>query len=293
MSTDAYKSLTAQFAKNVDLLAQQKYNRLLPAVRVETVEGEKAFFDQIGITAARTRSTRHSDTPLMNTPHKRRMVTLADYDWADLLDAEDLRKSSTDPTTAYADAAAAAISRATDQVIIDAATAEARTGKDGETATPYLSANVVGVTVGNGGAGDVGLNVEKLRVAKEILDAAEAEEDDRYCIVNAKQLRNLLAETETTSADYNTVRTLVNGELNSFLGFKFLRSERLGTDDAGDHKVLFWQKRGMLFAQAGADKSKITERDDKNFATQVFYSRTMGATRMQEEIVGYIACDPS
>ena len=292
MSTDAYKSLAAQFSRNVELIAQQRYHRLTPTVRTEQITGEKGFFDQIGATAARTRSTRHSDTPLMNTPHKRRMVTLVDYDWADLLDAEDLRKSSADPSSAYTDAAAAAMARATDQLIVDAATGVAKTGKDGESDTVFLAKNAINVQIG-GSSSDVGLNVDKLRAAKEILDAAEAEDTDRFCIVNARQLRQLLAETEVTSADFNTVRTLVNGELNSFLGFRFIRSERLGQDENGNDKVLFWQKRGMLLAHAGSGKSEITDRADKNYATQVFVSRSMGATRMQEELVGYMACATS
>ena len=50
---------------------------------------------------------------------------------------------------------------------------------------------------------------------------------------------------------------------------------------------------GMKLAIGSEPQVKISERDDKNYATQVFVSMSIGATRMQEELVGYIECDPT
>jgi hypothetical protein len=183
--------------------------------------------------------------------------------------------------------------RAMDQVIIDAADGTAYTGVAGGTSTSYASANTVDVQVGIAPAADTGLNVGKLRAAKQILDANEAADEDRFMIINAKQLQNLLAETETTSSDFNTVKALVSGDLDTFLGFKFIRTELLNVDGNSDHKVLFWQREGMKLALGKEPTIKISERADKNHATQVFASMAIGATRMQEELVGYIECDPT
>ena len=49
----------------------------------------------------------------------------------------------------------------------------------------------------------------------------------------------------------------------------------------------------MKLAIGSEPSVKISERDDKNYATQVFVSMAIGATRMQEELVGYIECDPT
>jgi len=57
--------------------------------------------------------------------------------------------------------------------------------------------------------------------------------------------------------------------------------------------VLFYAKTGMLLATGAEPQVRISERDDKNYSTQVFASMTIGATRMQEKLVGYIECDPS
>tara|TARA_R100000995_G_scaffold79665_1_gene50859 strand:+ start:938 stop:1093 length:156 start_codon:yes stop_codon:yes gene_type:complete len=51
------------------MLSQQMGSLLRDAVDVETVNGDKAFFEQVGSAAAQARTTRHGDTPLMETPH--------------------------------------------------------------------------------------------------------------------------------------------------------------------------------------------------------------------------------
>jgi len=293
MSVQITTAFVEQYKGNVEILVQQKGSRLRDAVSVETVTGKNAFFEQIGSTAARKRTSRHSDTPRMDTPHARRRVSLVDYDWADLIDDEDRVRMLIDPTGPYSQAAAMAMGRAMDEAIVDAADGTAYTGVAGGTSTSFTAANTVDVQVGISPAADTGLNVGKLRAAKQILDANEAEDDGRFCIINAKQLQNLLAETEVTSSDYAVVKALVQGEVDQFLGFSFKRTELLEVDSNSDHKVLFWQQAGMKLAIGSEPIVKISERADKNHATQVFVSMSIGATRMQEELVGYIECDPT
>jgi hypothetical protein len=102
-----------------------------------------------------------------------------------------------------------------------------------------------------------------------------------------------LAETEITSSDYNVVKALVQGEVNTFMGFSFIRTELIGVDGNSDQKVLFFAKSGIKLAVGSNPTARISERADKNHATQVFYSMCIGATRMEEKQVGYIECDPS
>ena len=85
MSTQITTAFVNQYSQNVSLLSQQMGSLLRNSVRTETVNGEKGFFEQIGSGVAQARSSRHSDTPLMDTPHARRMVTMTDYEYADLL----------------------------------------------------------------------------------------------------------------------------------------------------------------------------------------------------------------
>jgi hypothetical protein len=294
MSVQITTAFVEQYSANVMHLSQQKGSRLRSAVDMETVTGKNAFFEQIGSVAARKRPSRHADTPQMDTPHARRRVSLVDYDWADLIDNEDRVRMLIDPTSPYAQAAAFAMGRAIDEAIIEAADGTAYTGVSGSTATAFDTSNIVDVQVGVSPAADTGLNVGKLRAAKEILDANEVNPDEpRYLILNAKQLKNLLAETEITSSDYNVVKALVQGEVNTFMGFSFIRTELIGVDGNSDQKVLFFAKSGIKLAVGSNPTARISERADKNHATQVFYSMCIGATRMEEKQVGYIECDPS
>ena len=296
MSVQITTAFVEQYKGNVTHLAQQKGSRLRSAVMVESVVGKTAFFEQIGSTAARQRTSRHSDTPRMDTPHARRRVALFDYDWADLIDQEDKIRMLIDPSSQYAQAAAWAMGRAMDDAIISAADGTAYTGVDGSTQTAFDTNMVVDVQMRDTGvsAADYGLNVAKLIAAKELLDANDVDPDEeRFIALPARQVTSLLKTTKATSADYTTVKALVEGKIDTFVGFKFIRTQRTGTDSNSDDKVLFWVKSGLKLGLGADITARITERADKNYATQVFTSMVIGATRMEETKVGYIECDIS
>ena len=284
MSVEITTAFVEQYSANVQLLSQQMGSRLQGAVDTETVRGKNAFFEQIGSTAARKRPSRHSDTPRMDTPHARRRVSLVDYDWADLIDQEDKVRMLIDPTSSYSRAAAAAMGRARDDAIIEAALGTAQTGVDGSTAVVLPSAQKIAHA-------STGLTLAKLLEAKEKLDAADVDPDiPRFICTTAAQVTDLLNTTEIKSTDYNTVKALAQGQLDSFLGFKFLRTERLTTDTNSNRQVIAWAQDGIKLAIGMNPTARIEERADKNYATQVFYSQVIGATRMEEEKVVEIAC---
>ena len=106
MSNQITTAFVQQYSNNVQMLSQQKGSLLRSAVDVETVVGKNAFFDQVGSALAVKRTTRHADTPQMDTPHARRRVSLVDYEYADLIDNQDKIRTLIDPTSSYASAAA-------------------------------------------------------------------------------------------------------------------------------------------------------------------------------------------
>jgi hypothetical protein len=285
MSVQITTAFVNQFSSNIQMLSQQMGSLLRNAVDVETVNGEKAFFDQVGSAAAVLRTTRHADTPLIDTPHSRRMVTMSDYEYADLIDDQDKVRLLVDPTSTYARAAAAAMGRAMDDVIISAALGTSLTGKDGTTSTAFDSNNQIAV-------GAAGLTLAKLIEAKEILDSNDVDPSiPRYIAVSPKQITNLLDDPEVTSADYNTVRALVKGELDTYVGFKFVTTNRLGLDGSGDRRCFAWAMDGIKLAVGKEPTARIDERADKSYATQVYYCMSVGATRMEEAKVVEILCD--
>ena len=285
MSTQITTAFVNQFSANIQMLSQQMGSLLRNAVDVETVTGEKAFFDQVGSAAAVQRTSRHADTPLIDTPHSRRMVTMSDYEYADLIDDQDKVRLLVDPTSTYSRAAAAAMGRAMDDVIISAALGTALTGKDGGTSTAFATAtNQIA-------AGATGLTLAKLIQAKEILDAGDVDPSiPRYIAVSPKQISNLLNSTTVTSSDFNTVKALAMGEINSFVGFNFIVTNRLGVDGSAARRVIAFAMDGIKLAIGREPTARIDERADTSYATQIYYAMTLGATRMEEKKVVEVLC---
>ena len=212
------------------------------------------------------------------------MVTMDSYEWADLIDDADKVRMLIDPTSTYARAAAAAMGRAMDDAIIEAATGTAKTGKAGGTSTAMLS----GHQIANGSAD---LTLAKLIQAKKTLDLASVDPSiPRHIAVGPDQIEALLNSTTVTSSDFNTVKALVQGEINTFMGFQFHVTTRLAK--SGNIRTCFaWAEDGIKLAVGKDVMSRIDERSDKSYSTQVYYCATFGATRMEEEKVVQIDCD--
>ena len=284
MSTQITTAFVEQYSANVLQLSQQRGSRLRAAVRVEPVTGKNAFIDRVGAVAARRRTARHADTPQLDTPHSRRRVSLVDYDWADLIDDLDKVRLLADPTSPYAMAGAWAMGRAMDDEVIAAFTGNAAAGVDGSSSVALPVEQLIAHA-------SSGLTIDKLLKAKETLDSADVDDaTPRFVAVTAKQVTNLLSTTEVKSADYNTVKALVQGEIDTFLGFRFIRTERLTKDGNGNRQAIAWAQDGMALAVGKEPVARIVERADKNHATQVYYSMAIGAARLEEAKVVAIAC---
>ena len=276
MSTQVTTAFVQQYSANVQMLSQQMGSLLRDKVRLESVVGKNAFFDQVGAVTAQKRTSRHSDTPQIDTPHARRRVSLVDYEFADLIDEQDKVRLLIDPTSSYAQAAAFAMGRAMDDEIISAALGTAFTGETGSTST--ANANTIA-------HGSTGLTIAKLRSAKETLDLNSVDPSiPRNIIVGPKQITDLLGTTEVTSSDFNTVKALANGEINQFLGFNFIVSNRLSLDGTTRSCIAYAQD-GIALGVGKDVTARIDERADKGYATQVYYCASFGATRMEEDKV--------
>ena len=279
MSSQITTAFVEQYSANIQMLSQQMGSLLRDAVRNESIVGKDAYFDQIGKVTAQLKVSRHSDTPQIDTPHSRRRCSLSDYEFADLIDQTDKVRLLIDPTSSYAKAAAYAMGRAMDDVIIAAALGSANTGVSGGTAVALPAGNIT--AVGTGGANT--MNIAKLALAKAKLDIGDVDPSiKRHIIVSPTEIQDLLNTTTITSSDFNTVKALVQGEIDSFMGFKFHVSNRLVDNAAGNTQCIAFAEDGILLATGKDVTAKIDERADKSYATQVYYCQTIGATRMEE-----------
>ena len=279
MSSNITTAFVQQYSNNVQMLSQQKGSLLRNAVDAETIVGKNAFFEQVGQATAQKRVSRHSETPQIDTPHARRRVSMVDYEYADLIDKQDQVRTLIDPTSSYAQAAAFALGRSMDDEIISAISGTAFSGETGSTSVVLPSAQKITES------GTDGLTIAKLRNAKEKMDSASVDPSiPRYIVVGPKQISDLLGTTQVTSSDFNTVKALANGEINSFLGFNFITSNRLSIASS-KRLCLAFAMDGVKLALGQDIMTRIDERSDKGYATQVYVCMTMGATRMEEEKV--------
>jgi len=276
MSATVDQHFVQQFTDGITHLAQQKMSRLRGAVSVDpSVVGDRAYYDQLNATTMSKRTSRHGDTEYTDTPHTRRMVTLESWDVADLVDSDDKVQVLNDPTNAYTQAFAMAAGRTMDDVILEAFAATAATGQTGTGTEPFPADREVAVV-----AGPLNLQIEQVIEAKRRLDQAEVPEDDRFFYTSASGIESLLNQNEVKSIDYNSVRALVAGQVNTLLGFTFIRGER-GAIDGNDVRDSFaWQRDSMKLAIGINPRGEIDRLPTKRYSTQVFYEMRIGATRM-------------
>ena len=272
MSSQITTAMVEQYKSNVLMLAQQKGSKLRGTVRSEMVTGKNAYFERIGAVDMVDATSRHDDTPQIDTPHSRRRVSLTTSRFADLIDNADKVRTLIDPTSPYAMNAAWAAGRKMDAVIVAALAGNAYAGVAGATTVALPSAQKVA-------AASAGLTIAKLRSAREILLGADVDLDmGATCIINPAGLTDLLSATEITSSDYNTVKALVQGQVDTFLGFKFVVSTQVTA-----LKAYCYAKNAAVLAVGSEPVVRISERADKNYSTQVFVEMDIGATRVEDE----------
>lgn len=307
MSSQITEAFVQQYKSNIFHLSQQKGSRLRNLVRTEMQNGKRQFFERLGSSAAIVKTSRHMDTPQIDSAHSRRAVSLEDYIWADLIDDEDKIRLLIDPASPYSQAAMWAMGRSMDDVLIAAMRGSAYSGETGTTAVPLPASQKVLAALDGALGSPTGLNMDTLRRVKYKFDAADVDESiPRYFAYTSKQLQDLLGETEVTNADYASVKALVQGQIDTFMGFKFIRTERLpavtatydtdGSVDSGSgslasaRRCLAWAGDGVVLAVGRDMEAKIEKRVDKNYATQVFARMSIGATRIEENKVVEVVC---
>ncbi len=291
-----------QFTGNVELMLQQKQPRLLSAVDSAAYAGEKAqVVKQFGevtmsvIGSGGNAGEYRGDTVFDDIEHFNRWIFPTDFKVALPVAKEEEIRQMGDPRSPYTEACRAAYARQVDDVIIAAATNEAKTGRyDDLRNTPLPAEQIIDFDyVPEGPAAASGLTVDKLIKAKEVLIAAGNDPGEpRFLACSERQLSDLLRSTQVQSTDYNTVKALVRGEVDTFMGFKFISTERLlattGTPDI--RHCLAWVKSGLMFGTWNGLEVHMDRRPDKNYIWQVYMKASIGAARTQEKKVVQINC---
>jgi len=199
MSQDLTSVQVEQFDSEVKH-AYQGAKTLRECVTFRKAEGGTYDFRLMGKGAATVRTGSSADVVPMGIQHSIAQATLLDYEAPEYTDIYDQATVNFDEVVQLATTIAGAMGRRDDQSIIDALEA-------GATASA--------------GAGTQALDLATITAAAKELNAVEAPMEDRFMVVHEGGLNQLLNDTGITSADYNSVRLLMSGEIDSFMGFKW------------------------------------------------------------------------
>lgn len=297
MASTIETSFIQSYHNDFEVKFQQNGSRLMPYVTVRPQFSKTDYHDRIGTVTFAEKTTRHAPTVLEEAEHTRIAVTMRDFRNAIPFDSEDkIRMGLRDPRNAYAETQAKALGQKFDSVVIAAATGTTYTGESGGTAETYTAATY-GVAVNAVAPGatpaDSNLTIEKLIQARSKLFINEAVSDGEplVCVVTQSQLDALLRTTEVTNSDYNAVKALVTGQVDTFMGFKFIRTQLLSKDSNNVRTCLAFPKSGIIVGMADERQTKIDQRTDLNYTWQVWTQGTFGAARTWREKVVSIACD--
>lgn len=333
------EALKEQFAKNIQLNIQQEGSKLKKYVTVGTQDTEVMSFESMENHETESRNrVALDDNPMFGhyrdpddgneleqikfkipTISRRYMTCAAEF-WNAVMDRNDKLNLLTDPTSHFPKMAGWAMGRKHDRVIIKAFGEPVRAGRTGNKTINFdVERHVIptginitdpGLTLNAQIAADenreiirqkrAGLTVDKLIKAHHILKKRSFGMFDKlYLLCSSQQISDLLKDPQITSYDYNSVRALVSGEVNSFLGFTFIISEMLGGiyDSTGD-KAKYAIRDCYAFNEGavrfntvnGSVKKSIEEMLQYHFAKILYYSEAFGAVRDNEKAVVAIKC---
>jgi hypothetical protein len=274
-------ALSNAFVTLFDAEVKQAYQgkaMLVGAVRQRRgVEGSTVKFPKVGRGVATPRIGQTDVTPL-NVGFSNVTLTLEDWIAAEYSDIFSQQKVNFDERSELVQVLGNAIGRRQDQLVLSA-----------------LANSGTSLSVGNDvGATDSNMNVAKLRQAKGLLDKNNVPPMDRHIVIHSNGLQSLLSETAVTSSDFNTVKALVAGELDTFLGFQFHvlgdRAEGgLAIDGNLDRTCFAFHKDAIGYGEGIAPKTEINYIPEKtSFLVASMFSA--GATTIDAEgIVSIVA----
>jgi hypothetical protein len=238
------KNLTQAAVTEFDSEVKHEYQgmrTLRECVTIRTgVVGEAYKFTRMGKGLANQKASQADVTP-MDIAHSRQTANLENWNAPEYTDIFDQAEVNFDEKSELAQTIAKAIGRREDQIIIDTmAGVSYQTTNDGDPDTGF-SATVA-----------TNFGLQEMRTAKAHLDDIESEDADRFFCIRTAALQQLLEDTEVTSSDFNTVKALVNGDLDTYLGFKIktigTRTEGGLPGAVGVRQAFAWQKAAIGIA---------------------------------------------
>lgn len=275
-------------------LARQEKSMLYDKVFIKTDIIGKCFYqDQIGKWEMSAKTTVNADTPQNDPNLARTRVDMGTFNDARMLDRSLKLQEFSDPTSVAGVCIQSAVGTQIDKIIYDALGGTAYRGETGATSVSFPAAKTVKVDLETSGTA-TGLTTAKIRRAAKMLNAQGVPSSDRTFVTSATGLEQLLGSTQVTSSDYNSVKALVSGELDTWLGFKFVvLPDGIIKVESNVADYFAFHKTGVCFGMLEELFLRIEERADKSYSKQVYYELSAGAARLEEAKVIKVKGDES
>lgn len=292
---------TTEFEANWNHKVQQAESRLKEYVTIRNYTGDRMRCNLVDASGAPSEITeRAGSTRRTDLGTELRWINTKGYEDAKLIDEwdGDLLGTVSAPDGEVLKAMMKSFYRNCDERIIEAVSGVALTGDDGTTQQAFDTTNQsVAVDFRYSGSGNTNLTVDKLIKTKSLFGKNEVtgqsmaggSEELVVMAVTQAQLDSLLLQTEVTSTDYNTVKALVQGTVDTFMGIKFIRTELLSVASS-IRSCYAWVKSGVKFSQ-GDHRIDIDKLPDQSHAHQVRVRCRNGGVRMEEKKAVRILCD--
>ena len=288
--------VTAQkFASVLNQLSQQQGSKFASKVRNESVQSaELAYFDTLAEDDDTAQKTgRHQGTPISEAEFGRRRVI--PYPWTNkkVLDKEDLDRMLPDPRSPVAMNQVRSLGRQKDDLLIAAALGSASIGKAGGSSVDFkdesTSINGDGTVTTLGTLAAVttiaDISLEKILTMMRLFNEEDVDPDiPKHWAITPKAIEDMLNIEELTSADYNTLKALQQGNFEeTFAGFNFFWCNRLTTDAVTEtaYRSFAWAQDGLILASIGDISTRIEEAERLDFAWVLFSKMDLGAVRME------------
>tara|TARA_R110002095_G_scaffold90205_2_gene78676 strand:+ start:1252 stop:2082 length:831 start_codon:yes stop_codon:yes gene_type:complete len=272
------QNVTAAFVDLFDSEVKQAYQAeslLRGTMRTRTgVAGNTVKFPKIGKGVATIRVPQTDVTPL-NVTYAQVTATMSDYIAAEYSDIFQQSHINFDERSELVQVVSKSIARRMDQLCIDA-----MVGNAGTTIATSI-----------GGAG-TNMNIEKLRATAKAMNVNNVPSEDRYLLMHASQLDALLGEAEITSQDFASVKALVRGEVNSFMGFNILTMgdrDEGGVPKPSTRSCFAWHKDSMGYAESMSQKTEVNYVPEKtSFLVSSMFSA--GSVTIDAEGLVQVTC---
>jgi len=267
--------------------------------------GKTFYQDQIGIWKMQRKGSHTTpssegrtgvSTPVNDPNVRRTRIDIAEYEDARLMGRAFQMQNLSNPLDQSSICVRSALGIQMDTIIYNALGAVAKRGEEGATDVPLPAERRIAANFQNGAAtgANTGLTVEKLRRAARLLDQHGVPESERTFVASAVAKEQLLGSTQVTSADYNSVKALVNGEIDTFLGFKFVfLPDGIISKTGNVAKYYAFHKTGLCYADLEELFLRVDDRTDLSYDRQLYYAMQGGAGRLEEEKVVEVECDES